>query len=170
MVYNGEPILAVFHAISSGKTESAANIWSNDEPYLKSVESPMDFEAENYEFEYSIPENVVISKLQKQKPNLVVAKGGLVNQVQIIEKSDAGYIIKIQIGNELFSGREIREILGLRSSDFNIKQDGENVIFVTKGYGHGAGMSQYGANCLAKEGKNYKEILEYYYTDISFAK
>ncbi len=168
MVYNGEPILAAFHAISSGKTETAENVWENDEPYLQSVESPMDTTAEDYTAQTVMTEEEVISKLQAQKPELSVAKGGFASQTQVIERSEAGYIQTIQIGNVVFTGRQVREILGLRSSDFTITQSGENVIFTTKGYGHGAGMSQYGANALAQEGKGYKEILEYYYTDISF--
>ena len=168
MVYDGEPILAVFHAISSGKTETAGNVWSNDEPYLKSVESPMDTEAQNFTAEVSIPLNTVISKLQEKHPELAVTKGNLVAQTQIIERSESGYIKTIQIGNVVFTGREVRELLGLRSSDFTLRQDGDSIIFTTKGYGHGAGMSQYGANALAQEGKDYHEILKYYYTGISF--
>ena len=170
MVYNGEPILAAFHAISSGRTETAENVWENEEPYLKSVESPMDTTAEDYTAQVVMTEEEVISKLQAQKPELSVAKGGFASQTQVIERSEAGYIQTIQIGNVVFTGREVREILGLRSSDLTITQKGQDVIFTTKGYGHGAGMSQYGANCLAQEGKNYKEILEYYYTDIGFEK
>ncbi len=170
MVYNGEPILAAFHAISSGKTETAENVWETEEPYLKSVESPMDTTADGFTCQTVMTEEEVISKLQAKKPELSVAKGGFASQTQVIKRSKAGYIQEIQIGNVVFTGREVREILGLRSSDFTITQKGNEVIFTTRGYGHGAGMSQYGANCLAKEGKNYKEILEYYYTGINFEK
>ena len=170
MVYNGEPILSVFHAISSGKTETAANIWSSDEPYLKSVDSSADTTAENYMSEIRISSDNVVAKLQAARPSLIISSGNLAAQTQIISRSESGYIQKIQIGNETFTGREIREILGLRSSDFSIKQDRNNIIFTTKGYGHGAGMSQYGANALALEGKNYHEILSHYYSGIEFKK
>ena len=170
MIYDGEPILAVFHAISGGKTESAANIWSQDEPYLKSVDSSMDETSDEYIQEETIPVNTVISKLQAAKPSMAVSSGSLEGQMQIIERTEAGYVKEIQIGNAVFTGREVRELLGLRSSDFTVRQEGENMIFTTKGYGHGAGMSQYGANELAKEGMDYHEILEYYYTGISFLK
>ena len=170
MIYDGEPILAVFHAISGGKTESAANIWSQDEPYLKSVDSSMDETSDEYIQEETIPVNTVISKLQAAKPSMAVSSGSLEGQMQIIERTEAGYVKEIQIGNAVFTGREVRERLGHRSSDFTVRQEGENMIFTTKGYGHGAGMSQYGANELAKEGMDYHEILEYYYTGISFLK
>ena len=101
---------------------------------------------------------------------MAVSSGSLEGQMQIIERTEAGYVKEIQIGNAVFTGREVRELLGLRSSDFTVRQEGENMIFTTKGYGHGAGMSQYGANELAKEGMDYHEILEYYYTGISFLK
>jgi len=88
----------------------------------------------------------------------------------VVSRTEAGYIDTIQIGNVVFTGREVREILGLRSTDFTIKQDGTNMIFTTSGYGHGAGMSQYGANFMAEYGKTYKEVLEHYYSDIQFKK
>lgn len=170
MVYDGEPILAVFHAISCGKTESAANIWQKDEPYLKSVDSSMDKTSNQYETEVRIPKKTVAAKLEEAKKDLVLTSGDLKAQMQVIARTDAGYIKNMQIGNLVFTGLEIRQILGLRSSDFTVKEDGDNLVFSTKGYGHGAGMSQYGANCLAQEGKNYKKILEHYYTGISFSK
>ncbi|MCI1958508.1 MAG: stage II sporulation protein D [Clostridia bacterium] len=170
MVYDGEPILAAFHAISCGKTESAANVWQKDEPYLKSVDSSMDKSSSQYEEEVKIPSKTVASKLEQAKKGLILNSGGLKAQMQVLERTDAGYIKTMQIGNLVFTGPEIRQILGLRSSDFTVKEDGDNLVFTTKGYGHGAGMSQYGANCLAQEGKNYKDILKYYYTGISFSK
>jgi stage II sporulation protein D len=164
VVYNNEPILAVFHAISGGKTEDCQNVWSEDLPYLKSVDSSVDESADEYYCEVSIPSNTVASTLQSYYSKLKITEGSLVDQMQILERTDAGYVDKIQVGNMILSGKQIREALGLRSSNFTYEQDGDNIIFKTKGYGHGAGMSQYGANVMAQEGKNYKEILAYYYT------
>lgn len=170
MVYNDEPILAVFHAISRGQTETAQNIWNSELPYLKSVESKADEQAPEFSYELSIPITTVAALLQKEEPSLKLYDGNLKEQMQVVEKTEAGYIKTIQIGNILFTGKQVREALGLRSTDFIAKQEGDNMIFTTKGYGHGAGMSQYGANFMALEGSDYKEILNYYYADIEFEK
>lgn len=168
MVYNNEPILAVFHAISRGKTEVSENVWNDSLPYLQSVDSSMDMQSSEYTYETTMPVKTVASLLQKAHSDLKIYDGSLKEQMQVIDRTEAGYINTMQIGNKVFTGREVREILGLRSSDFTVKQDGDNMIFTTNGYGHGAGMSQYGADCMAKDGKTYKEILTYYYTGIQF--
>lgn len=170
MVYNNEPILAVFHAISRGKTEISQNVWNDSLPYLQSVDSSMDMQSSEYTYETTIPVKTVASLLQKAHADLKLYDGSLKEQMQVIDRTEAGYINTIQIGNKVLTGREVREILGLRSSDFTVKQDGDSMIFTTNGYGHGAGMSQYGADCMAKDGKTYKEILTYYYTGIQFEK
>ncbi len=170
MVYDDEPILAVFHAISCGKTETAENVWSSPKPYLKSVESPMDEKAAEFSHEITISSNIVAGLLQKAKPDLKLYDGSLKEQMQVIDRTEAGYVNTMQIGNLVFTGREVREALGLRSCDFTITQNGDEMTFKTEGYGHGAGMSQYGANFMAEEGKGYKEILEYYYSGIWFEK
>jgi stage II sporulation protein D len=92
------------------------------------------------------------------------------NQIQIIDRNEAGYVRKIQIGNKLLTGREVRTLFELRSSHFTIREENDKIIFVTKGYGHGAGMSQYGANFMAEQGKSYKEILTHYYNGIQISK
>lgn len=168
MVYNNEPILAVFHAISCGKTEEAENVWNDSLPYLKSVDSSMDRESSEYTYETTLPVKTVVALLQKAHSDLKLYDGSLKEQMQVIDRTAAGYINTMQIGNKVFTGREVRELLGLRSSDFTVKQDGDNMVFTTEGYGHGAGMSQYGADSMAKDGKSYKEILTYYYTGIDF--
>ncbi|MDD3571138.1 MAG: SpoIID/LytB domain-containing protein, partial [Lachnospiraceae bacterium] len=168
MVYNNEPILAVFHAISRGKTEVSENVWNDSLPYLQSVDSSMDMQSSEYTYETKMPVKTVVSLLQKAHSDLKIYDGSLKEQMQVIDRTEAGYINTMQIGNKVLTGREVREILGLRSSDFTVKQDGDNMIFTTNGYGHGAGMSQYGADCMAKDGKTYKEILTYYYTGIQF--
>lgn len=170
MVYNDEPILAVFHAISRGKTETAENVWNKSMPYLKSVDSQMDLKAAEYSHEVSIPAKTVAALLQKAKPTLKLYDGSLKEQMQVIDRTEAGYVNSMQIGNVTFTGREVREALGLRSSDFTVDQNGDQLVFKTNGYGHGAGMSQYGANFMAQDGKTYKEILKYYYSDIEFQK
>lgn len=170
MVYQEEPILAVFHSTSSGKTETAENVWGSEVAYLKSVDSSFDEDAPNFETTSTIPVNTVIGKLQADDSALILTQARLIDQIQIIERSEAGYILKIQIGNKMYTGRKVREILGLRSSDFSVTQEGDNMVFTTKGYGHGAGMSQYGANFMAENGYTYKEILLHYYNNVEFTK
>ena len=111
-----------------------------------------------------------IIKLLSEKYNGFAVEGDLFESMETLSQSPAGYILKIRIGNMTFTGRQVREALGLRSADFTYKKDGESIVFTTNGYGHGAGMSQYGAHYLAEEDKTYKEILAHYYTGISFSK
>lgn len=170
IVYNSEPILAVFHSTSAGITETAENVWGQDLPYLKSVDSHGDEDAPDFEAETIMSTSTVIGKLQSKYTDLILTEGSLMEQMQIVERTEAGYIKQIQIGNKMFTGKQVREALGLRSSNFTITKNGDNIKFVTKGFGHGAGMSQYGANFMAKEGFSYIEILKHYYQNIEIEK
>ncbi|HLQ70992.1 MAG TPA: SpoIID/LytB domain-containing protein, partial [Bacillota bacterium] len=87
-----------------------------------------------------------------------------------ITRTDSGRVDTIELGDQTFSGREVREALGLRSSDFSIEQKNNHFIFKTKGFGHGIGMSQYGANGMAAEGKTYQDIITHYYHDVTINK
>lgn len=170
MVYENEPILAVFHSTSAGQTENAENVWQEEIPYLKSVDSIQDEKAPDFQTETSIPAKTVMAKLQAKVPDLILTQADLLSQMQIAERTEAGYIKKIQVGNKMLSGREVREALGLKSSDFTMRKEKENIVFITKGYGHGAGMSQYGASFMAQEGSSYEDILNHYYTGVTIVK
>ena len=162
MVYEGEPILALFHAQSCGKTENSENVWVQEIPYLKSVDSYGDLQA---------PDNTVtITKSAKVvKPSVILLWGfGGFRVFENIVRSNAGYIQQIQVGKKTLTGLQVRQALGLRSADFTVTRNGDDFVFTTKGYGHGAGMSQYGAKALADEGMTYHAILQHYYTGISF--
>ncbi|MDD3394430.1 MAG: stage II sporulation protein D [Anaerotignum sp.] len=165
MVYEGEPILAVFHAQSAGKTEASENVWTSALPYLKSVDSAEDKEAPNNEYTCTISAQEVWNKLS-QYGKLTQNEAELT--FSSIERSDAGYIQKIKVGGLTLTGLEVRSALGLRSANFEVERKDENFVFVTHGYGHGAGMSQYGASFLAQDGMDYREILCHYYQGISF--
>lgn len=170
MVYEGEPILAVFHSTSAGMTETAKNVWNSDVPYLVSVDSADDQNAPNFETNIEFSQESVMTKLQQAVPDLLFSSAPLVEQLQIAERSQAGYVTKIQVGNKLLTGRQVREALDLRSTDFTIQANGDRIVFTTKGYGHGAGMSQYGANFMAKNGYSFEEILQHYYQNIEIKK
>lgn len=165
MVYDNEPILAVFHSESAGKTEDAENVWEQEIPYLKSVDSSLDKNAPDFEKSISYTYDELIKRFSNHYKDFSLDN----NQIKILSHTPAGYVQKIQIGNKTLTGREIREILNLRSSNFTVSIQNNTIVFTTKGYGHGAGMSQYGAEFMAKEGKTYHEILQHYYTGISFS-
>ena len=103
----------------------------------------------------------------KQKDSDIVFKG---EPLTITERTQAGYVKNVKVGNKNYTGKQIREMLGLRSANFDIKYNGDSIIFVTKGYGHGAGLSQYGANHMAEGGSTYIDILKHYYTGVELAK
>lgn len=169
MVYENEPILAVFHAESGGKTEEAKNVWQQEIPYLKSVDSSLDENAPDFLTSISFSFEEIIQHFSSQYTDFSATPETLPQQCKIISRSPAGYVQQMQIGNKTVTGAQVRQILHLRSTNFDIEIKNNQICFTTKGYGHGAGMSQYGAQFMAKEGKTYRQILQHYYTDISFS-
>ncbi|MEG0699081.1 MAG: stage II sporulation protein D [Erysipelotrichaceae bacterium] len=160
MTYNGEYISALFYSSCNGKTNNSQDYWKGEVPYLISVESPWD-----------LKDPKTIQTIEKNK--LEVAKTlGFSNIISniAIERYDNGYVKTITMDNIQFSGREVREKLKLRSSDFTIIAKGDNYEITTKGYGHGVGMSQVGAQGMALDGHTYTEILEHYYSGINIEK
>jgi stage II sporulation protein D len=153
--YNGNYIEAVYHSTSNGQTEDSAAVWGNSFPYLKSVDSHWDLNASSYLRETTKEFNVLSS--------IIGLDFNAATNVEVISKTAGNRIDKIKIGDTVFTGIELRSLLGLRSADFDIKTDGAVAVFVTRGYGHGVGMSQYGANGMAKEGYTYVNILSHYY-------
>ncbi len=164
-VFNNEPIKAVFHSVSGGKTENASDVWGGSVAYLKSVSSPGEENAPKYESTVKISLDEFKSKLKKDA-GVSFKKGDIGKTV----RTEGGGVKSIEIGGKEVKGTQIRSIFGLNSSDFEIDINDDTVIFRVTGYGHGVGMSQYGANYCAKQGMNYKEILQKYYSGITFAK
>ena len=156
MTYNGDIILSLYFARSNGKTEDAIAVFGSNEEYLKSVESP----------EESLTSEVTISK--DEFCNKINISCDAINISNVL-KSSSGRINSLNINGKTFKGTEIRTLFDLKSTDFDISI-GSEIKFVTKGYGHGVGMSQYGANKLAQNGKNYEEILKHYYQNINIEK
>ena len=167
MIYGGEPILAVFHSTSAGETETAGNIWNYDLPYLVSTDSEGDTYAPNYEVSAEFTPEQMIEKIKAKYEDFNADAETVFDTIAINQRSEAGYITDITVGNKSFTGKEIREALGLRSANFTVSKKGSNIIFTTKGFGHGAGMSQYGAKYMADNGCDYLAILNHYYKDIS---
>jgi len=162
LTYNGEACLAVFHSqAGGGKTESSRDVWGGDLPYLVSVESRGEENAPNYHSSADVPLSEFCEKLTAENPQAVITSAADIGE---ITRSEGGAVKSIAIGGASFKGSDIRRIFKLRSACFEIKCEGDNVHFEVTGYGHGVGMSQYGANELAKEGMSYKKILAHYYT------
>lgn len=156
ITYDGTPITASFFSTSNGYTENSEDYWNEPLPYLKSVTSPWDKGSPKYSSKKIMP----VAEFERK---LGVTMKGESEAGMITARTEGKRIASVKIGGKEFSGREVREKLGLASSDFNWVLKSDNVVITTKGYGHGVGMSQYGANGMAKEGKNHKQIIAHYY-------
>ncbi|HAX73930.1 MAG TPA: stage II sporulation protein D [Firmicutes bacterium] len=156
--YNGDLIMPLYFSVSNGKTENASDYWSKDLPYFKSVSSEWDKTAPNYEQVVELPLSTVRDKFNDQTLTQ--------DDFKVLSRTEGNSVEEIQVGEKTYTGREVRELLALRSADFSILIKDNIVVITTRGYGHGVGMSQYGANELAKQGKTYVDILNYYYQDI----
>jgi len=108
-----------------------------------------------------------VNSVKRANGSISLSELNLENQISVVEKSKGGAVDKIKIGNKTFAGTEIRTIFGLNSANFEIVFNGENLEFNVKGYGHGVGMSQWGAEGMAKDGSKYYEILSHYYSNTS---
>lgn len=155
LTYNGDLIEAVYHSTSNGKTEDAVNVWGNSFPYLVSVESNYDNTNPSFLKDQFISYAEISNKLSM---NINID-----TNFEILSKTIGDRVDVIKINDVSYSGVEVRSLLGLRSADFSIIKNENGVVFQTKGYGHGVGMSQYGANGMAKNGYNYSQILSHYY-------
>ena len=165
ITYKKEPILAVYHAVSSGKTNNSKDVWNVDLAYLKPVLSEWDKLYENYISEVSFTAAELKGKFKN-----VEFIGEESKYFSNITYNDSSAVKTINLCATEFKGDEIREALGLRSQSFKVEYKDEKFLFTVYGYGHGVGMSQYGADCMAKNGSDFKEILTYYYTDCKIEK
>lgn len=169
ITYDDEPILAAFCSMSSGQTESAANVWGQEVPYLVPADSDGDKNAPNYLWENEFSKKELKKLLESAFPDGDFSSSG--EEFLKVEKcSESGTVLSAVAGGVKVSGQDIRSALSLRSAAFDVDWDGDVCKITTKGYGHGVGMSQYGANAMAKSGANWKEILQHYYTDAEICK
>ncbi|TCK93359.1 stage II sporulation protein D [Natranaerovirga hydrolytica] len=166
IVYENEPIVAVFHSTSAGKTRGSEDIWNVDLPYLTPVDSSDDIKSPTYLNIKEFTPHEFVNLIANSTEDFQLHTENVFEAIQIISRNEAGYILSIQIGNKILEGEEVRNILGLNSSHFTIEAYNDNIRFITKGYGHGVGLSQYGANYMAIEGYTYEEILTHYYENV----
>lgn len=169
ITYDEIPIAAVFHAASSGNTERAEDVWGSEIPYLQAVESVGSQESPNYEKAVKVTLSSFKSTIKNKYPSADLS-GDKTTWFKNSTRSESGGIINVYIGDVLVKGSDIRTLFKLNSTNFTIEFEDDYIIFNSLGYGHGVGMSQYGANYLAKEGMNYKEILAWYYIDTQITK
>ncbi len=161
--YNGDVIDALFFSTSNGYTETSSLVFNIDLPYLQSVSSSWDEKTSSaFKSTTSMSLRDFYNKLNIDYSDYF--------DVKILEKSSTNRIIKLSINGKEFLGRDLYNILGLKSTDFSLKKDGDKVIINTIGYGHGVGMSQYGAEGMAEEGYSYIDILKHYYVGTNIKK
>ena len=167
ITYNNEAINAFFHSNSGGKTEIPSNVWigGKDFPYLKSVETSGENAYTQYSSEVKISKIDLLEKLKKEYSDIQIDFNEN-ESIKILEYTQSGRVKTVKFGNTEIAGTKVRSIIGLKSTNFSIKIDGDDVVFLVKGYGHGVGMSQTGADSMAKQGKNHEEILKHFYTGV----
>ncbi|WP_164667599.1 stage II sporulation protein D [Virgibacillus doumboii] len=159
VTYESAPITPAFFSTSNGYTENSEDYWKNKVPYLRSVKSPWDVDTPKYLDQKIFTIGEVEEKLQVDLPNQKTL-------AMEITRTEGKRVDQLKVADKTYSGRKVREKLKLRSSDFTIEQKNNHLIFTTEGYGHGIGMSQYGANGMAKAGKSYKDIVKHYYQGV----
>lgn len=156
ITYQGNIIKSYYFAISNGKTSTALSVFNEDLPYLTNVDSTFDEGVNKYEVTTTFTYDNFCNLLNINPCNITISD---------IKRDESNRITSLFINNKEYDGITIRKLLGLRSTDFNIKLL-DNIEITTKGYGHGVGMSQYGANYLANNNYSYEEIIKYYYKDV----
>lgn len=166
MLYEGSPIAAAYHAISAGSTEDAINIWQGTLPCLTAVDSSWDILAKGYQSTAILTQAEIKAKLADSGAKLLPNPD---TWFEVEKTSPSGYVTQVRVGSATMSGNQLRNLLGLRSSSFRIERQGKDFIFYVSGYGHGAGLSQNGADYMARQGRSFDEILTHYYNDCTLA-
>lgn len=170
LTYNNELVLyPQFFSTSSGRTESSMDVNGNDIPYLKSVDSLGEEIAPKFTSVKEVAVQEVVSTINSKYPNSGVNESNIADSIEVLSRSDAGGVIDMEIGAQKIKGSEFRFLIGLNSTNFDYSIDGNKIIFNCKGYGHGIGMSQWGANVMAKSGSSYDQILKHYYTGVEIS-
>jgi len=163
VLYDGQPIQALFFSSAAGKTVDAMEVWGNPVAYLKSVDSPEGDEVPNYRTQVVLGAEEVKSLTLNAYPGADLS-GDPSAWFGEASRNDGGGVISIPLGGVTLTGGQVRALFSLRSAAFTVTWDEAQFIFDVTGYGHGVGMSQYGANAMAKNGSSFEDILTWYYT------
>jgi len=170
IVYKGKPINAFFHANSGGKTQIPLYVWGGTGyPYLQVVETSGEENYKQYSSEAKFTKEELIEKIKKEHKDFEI-NFDKENCIEITKRDESDRVLTVKIGNLKLSGVETRTLFGLRSANFTVEIKDKEVLFKVIGYGHGVGMSQTGADALAKKGKNYEEIINHFYTGVEIIK
>lgn len=168
LMWQEKPAEAAYHAVSAGKTRNGTDaLGREDVPYLQAVESQKDISAPDYLKVIFLKKEELAQMLQAADNTLVLNPDDIPGTIQIMGRDDSGYVTQVQLGTVTITGEQLRQYLELNSACFYIKEVEGQVRILTKGLGHGLGLSQYGANEMAREGKDYKQILNYYFKDLT---
>lgn len=171
LFYRSKVCEGVFHRISSGATRDGLEVFGKMEKgYLLSVDSNWDMYGEDYLSGHYFSEEALRKQLEKAYPGLVFTEESPEKQINMHKRDKVGHILSLTVGNETISGEEFRKLLELPSSNFTMQAADGKIRFLCKGQGHGLGLSQYGGNVLAKEGRSYREILRYYFPECEVKK
>ncbi len=167
VTYQNEPINAFFHANSGGKTEIPVNVWGGGSnlPYLQVVETAGEEGYTQYASEVELTQEEILNKLKEKYADIQI-DFTKEEEIQITEYTDSQRVKTVRFGNHELSGVETRTIFGLKSTNFEITKQEGKIKFSVKGYGHGVGMSQTGADALAKQGKTAEDIIHHFYQDV----
>ena len=167
ITYNNKPINAFFHSNSGGTTELPVNVWGggSDMPYLQVVETSGEDAYTQYASEVTFGQEELLAKLKEKYSDIQIDFNND-EDIKILEYTDSSRVKTVKFGNHEISGTEARTILGLRSTNFEIIKENENIKFSVKGYGHGVGMSQTGADSLAKQGNTCEDIIHHFYAGV----
>lgn len=166
ITYNNQPINAFFHSNSGGTTELPVNVWGGSGfPYLQVVETAGEEGYSQYASEVELSNEEVLNKLKEKYEDIQIDFGNN-EDIKILEYTDSNRVRTVKFGNHEISGVEARTIFGLKSTNFEIIKEADKIKFSVKGYGHGVGMSQTGADTMAKQGSNYEEIIKHFYIGV----
>lgn len=168
VLYEGRPIRALFFSSAPGSTVDAQAVWGTAAPYLVSVESPEGDEVPNYHSRLTLTAKEVRELIGGRHPDADLS-GAPGEWFSDFAREPSGTVNTVRVGGVTLKGGEVRSLLGLRSACFTVTAAGDQLTFDVTGYGHGVGMSQYGANAMAAEGKDFREILTWYYTGTEVA-
>lgn len=166
LTFEDEPIAAAYHSISSGTTQSAKSVWGEDISYLQAVKSEYDTASPDYTHTENFTPDELKSKFLEFDNSIEFSENPQ-DWISVVSAEDSGFVRAVKVGSAEISGTQFRSILSLRSANFTVEFDGENFVITTKGYGHGVGLSQYGANAMAFAGYTYDQILAHYYSGVT---
>lgn len=165
VTYGGKPINALFFAVSPGRTESSANVWGDDEPYLRAVDSRWDTTSTDYRCTVKVKAETLKKNASEKYQGLVFGADPK-TWISVGKISPSGTVLSVTLGGKNISGGAAAQLFSLRSCAFSVNYSNGEFVFDVRGDGHDVGMSQYGAQCLARQGKSWQDIIKYYYTGV----